>query len=74
MLSPSQCFNKEETPFVSQEFVAVGPMSKNALKKPRGTRCSGGNEVEDTAGIGQGDATSICVAGDQCECPEGHHY
>ena len=57
-----KALRKEETAsFVSQEFVAVGPMSKNALKKPRGTRCSGGNEVEDTADIGQGDATSICV-------------
>jgi hypothetical protein len=62
---------RKKRPLSPKNLVAVRPMSKNALKKRRGTHRGGGNAVEDTAGMAQGDATSICVAGDQCECPKG---
>ena len=62
---------KKKRPLSPKNFVAVRPTSKNGSKKRRGTHCGGRNGVVDLAGVAHGDATSICVAGDRCECPGG---
>jgi GNAT superfamily N-acetyltransferase len=62
---------KKKRPLSPKNLIGVRPMNRNASKKCRGTHCGGGSGVEDTVGMVQGDAMSICVAGDQCECPDG---